>query len=266
MRKMKWLWLLPALLLLALCACAPSEAGPEGGEPGAVADGADETQPEGAPPAGEEGPDAPEQPQTDPEPVQPGGEEETAAPDAPEDSNVPAQAGGQETAKPTGQPEAEKPAEKPAAPDAGKEETPPAAYAVTLSVQCGVILDNMEDLDPDKAELVPADGVLYAATELEFTEGESVFDVLSRAMKDAKIHMEYSSTPVYQSAYIEGIGNLYELDCGPLSGWMYRVNGEFPPYGCSRWAVQAGDVIEWIYTCDLGRDIGGGDALAGQKE
>lgn len=33
---------------------------------------------------------------------------------------------------------------------------------------------------------------------------------------------------MYNSAYIEGINNLYEFDCGELSGWMYKVNGLVP--------------------------------------
>ena len=62
---------------------------------------------------------------------------------------------------------------------------------------------------------------------------------------------------MYNSAYIEGINNLYEFDCGELSGWMYKVNGWFPNYGCSRYQLKEGDVIEWVYTCDLGVDVGG---------
>ena len=38
---------------------------------------------------------------------------------------------------------------------------------------------------------------------------------------------------------------------------MYTVNGWFPNYGCSKYVLQDKDVIQWIYTCDLGRDIGG---------
>ena len=38
---------------------------------------------------------------------------------------------------------------------------------------------------------------------------------------------------------------------------MYEVNDWFPNYGCSRYEVKNGDVIEWQYTCDLGGDIGG---------
>ena len=137
---------------------------------------------------------------------------------------------------------------------------------MTISIRCDTVLDNMDSLSDAAAGVIPADGVILAETELTLSEGESVFDLLSRATRDNNVHMEYSSTPIYQSSYIEGIGNLYELDCGPLSGWMYRVNGVFPNYGCSKYAAQDGDVIEWVYTCDLGEDVGGADAFAGQKE
>ena len=131
-----------------------------------------------------------------------------------------------------------------------------AMLSATLSVTCNTILDNMSRLDPNKTELVPADGVIYSTQTVYFQEGESVFNVLQRSMKAARIHMEFRNTPIYNSAYIMGINNLYEFDCGELSGWMYKVNGWFPNYGCSRYQLNDGDVIEWIYTCDLGRDIG----------
>ena len=37
---------------------------------------------------------------------------------------------------------------------------------------------------------------------------------------------------------------------------MYRVDGEFPNYGCSKYELRDGQVIEWVYTCDLGHDVG----------
>ena len=62
--------------------------------------------------------------------------------------------------------------------------------------------------------LVPEDGIILPATEVTFSDGESVYDVLQRVCKANKIHMESSFTPVYNSAYIEGIHNLYEFDVG----------------------------------------------------
>jgi hypothetical protein len=130
------------------------------------------------------------------------------------------------------------------------------SYSCTLYVGCGTILDNMDKLDAAKKGIVPKDGVIYAKKKVKFNKGESVFDVLVREMKANKIHLEFVNTPMYNSAYIEGIANLYEFDCGDLSGWMYNVNGWYPNYGCSRYEVKDGDAIEWRYTCDLGRDLG----------
>lgn len=129
-------------------------------------------------------------------------------------------------------------------------------YTCTFSIECSTILNNLSDLDPDKRHLVPSDGVILPPTKVTFYEGESVYDVLQRVCKENNIHMESSWTPVYNSAYIEGINNLYEFDCGELSGWMYRVNGWYPNYGCSRYQLADGEKVEWRYTCDLGNDVG----------
>ena len=125
-----------------------------------------------------------------------------------------------------------------------------------LTISCATILNNMDDLTAGKEGLVPSDGILYARTAVTFYEGESVFDVLSRETRNNRIHMESRFTPMYNSAYIAGIGNLYEFDCGDNSGWMYCVNGWYPNYGVSRYVVQDQDEIVFNYTCDLGRDLG----------
>ncbi|HCI60602.1 MAG TPA: hypothetical protein DE313_07300 [Ruminococcus sp.] len=127
----------------------------------------------------------------------------------------------------------------------------------TFSISCATVLDNMNILDKSKKEIIPDDGWILKPVTVTFNEGESVFDVLKQVCRDNKFQLEFSFTPIYNSAYIEGINNLYEFDCGSLSGWMYEVNDWFPNYGCSRYEVKNGDVIEWQYTCDLGGDIGG---------
>ncbi len=136
-----------------------------------------------------------------------------------------------------------------------------AAYTCTFSISCATILDNMDWLVKEKEELVPEDGWILEPTVVTFYEGESVFNVLLRVCKQQSIHMEYSNTPMYNSAYIEGIHNLYEFDCGEGSGWMYKVNDWFPNYGCSRYQLQNGDIIEWVFTCNYGEDVGGKNAL-----
>lgn len=126
----------------------------------------------------------------------------------------------------------------------------------TLEVRCNTLLDHLDEMRAEKAALVPEDGVLFAQTQVEFHSGDSVFDVFRSNLKREKIHFEYVDTRAYNSVYIEGIGNLYEFDCGPQSGWMYSVNGVYPGLGCSAYTLADGDVIVWSYTCDLGADLG----------
>ena len=152
---------------------------------------------------------------------------------------------------------------KPAPVEPEDAEVSDAEYTCTLSVSCATILDNMALCDPEKRELVPEDGWILEPMTVTFYAGESVFNVLQRTLKEQGIHMEHSYTPAYHSAYVEGINNLYEFDVGEHSGWMYSVNGWFPNYGCSRYQLQNGDVVEWKYTCDLGSDVGGGSAVGG---
>ena len=88
---------------------------------------------------------------------------------------------------------------------------------------------------------------------VEFNEGDTVFDILVKITRKKGIHMEYRGSG--SNTYIEGINNLYEFDGGSNSGWMYSVNGVFPNYGCSIYNLNDGDVIQWMYTCDLGKDL-----------
>jgi len=130
------------------------------------------------------------------------------------------------------------------------------SFTVYLTIRVDNVLNNMHLLNSEKHELVPADGVIFPLTAVTAFEGESVFNVLQREMRRHRIHMESRFTPVFNSAYIMGINNIYEFDAGPLSGWMYKVNGWFPNFGASRYMLSPGDVIEWHYTLDLGRDLG----------
>lgn len=120
----------------------------------------------------------------------------------------------------------------------------------TLSVECDEIIKNIEMLNPEKLALIPSDGTIFAEETVIFYEGESVFNLLVREMKKNKIQLEFVNTPIYSSAYIEGISNIYEKDCGENSGWIYLVNGKSPNYGCSNYKLNEGDVVEWVYYCN----------------
>ena len=129
-------------------------------------------------------------------------------------------------------------------------------YVCTLEIRCDTLLPKLSELEPGKAALVPADGVILAETEVHFDQGDSVYDVLRKTLRQKKIHFEATDASIYNSVYIEGIGNLYEFDGGPQSGWMYSVNGVYPGLGCSSYTLSDGDKIVFRYTCDIGADIG----------
>ena len=140
-------------------------------------------------------------------------------------------------------------------------EQTPKKRSVTIAIRVDTLLKNWDLLDPSlqSEKYVPNNGVILKTTTYELlSDNDTVWDVLQRATKEHKIQMEYQgpNENIYNSVYVEGINHLYEFSAGPLSGWMYKVNGVYPNYGCSQYTLKDGDVIEWHYTVDLGRDLG----------
>lgn len=119
----------------------------------------------------------------------------------------------------------------------------------TIAIYCDSIWNNISKLRAGKESFVPTDGCILSTRTVEFSQGETVLDVLIRTCDSEKIQLEYSYSPVYDSYYIEGINHLYEFDCGSSSGWTYQVNGVYPNYGCSSYMLTDGDTILWSYTC-----------------
>ena len=133
----------------------------------------------------------------------------------------------------------------------------PKPVTVTLEIRCDTLSSDMSKLEnPAIKDYIPTDGTILAKTTYKGTTDNTVFDVLNTLCRNNDIQLEFSYTPIYESYYIEGINYLYEFDGGNLSGWMYKVNDWFPNYGCSSYFLSDGDVIEWVYTCDLGKDVG----------
>lgn len=121
----------------------------------------------------------------------------------------------------------------------------------TLEIECKTVLENMDKLNKDKAEVIPEDGVILSEEEFGFSDGESVYDVLRRVCTEKKIHLDASVTPGFNTAYVKGINNLYEFDCGEASGWTYSVNGKSPSFGCSDYTLTQGDKIVFHYICEF---------------
>ncbi len=125
----------------------------------------------------------------------------------------------------------------------------------SIEIECRSILENRDKLKESKKSFVPKDGYILKNAKVVINKGDSVYDILYRICREKGIHFEAKYTPAYQTYYVEGIHQLYEFDCGNMSGWTYLVNGKQPNYGCSKYQVAAGDEIRWSYTCNAGKDV-----------
>lgn len=127
---------------------------------------------------------------------------------------------------------------------------------VTVSIDCSSILLNKEKLDASlkNSKYIPFDGIILEKTSFTLKEGSTVLDALKHITKERGIQLEYSQS--INDVYVEGINYIYEYSCGELSGWMYKVNGSFAQKGCDKYVLNDNDLVEWVYTCNLGQDVG----------
>jgi hypothetical protein len=132
-----------------------------------------------------------------------------------------------------------------AAPASPKAASASPSAAPTATPEKGIMLSITGD---DKV------GVILGSTLVE-VEGEvSVMTLLQNETRKEKIQMESSGKGIF--AYVKGIANLYEFDRGAKSGWLFKVNGTFADKGAGSYKVKSGDQVEWLYTLDLGKDVG----------
>lgn len=118
--------------------------------------------------------------------------------------------------------------------------------SVTLTIRCDTVADELENEEYK-------DGVILDSVIMTLGRGDSVYSILLDASKQYRLQIENNGTE--DRAYIAAIEHIYEFEYGDLSGWTYRVNGEDASVGCSEHKLSDGDVIEWIYTRELGKDL-----------
>ena len=123
-------------------------------------------------------------------------------------------------------------------------ETEKQSVTVTIEITCKNALA-YESTTQKEEELnlnLPKSGYIVEKTSLTLEKGATVFDALSSVCSSNGVSLKYQS-----KSYIQAIGGLAEKDCGGSSGWMYRVNGETPNKGASKYTLSDGDRIEWYY-------------------
>lgn len=121
----------------------------------------------------------------------------------------------------------------------------------TIEIRCDNATARKDSIaNPGIRDAIPDDGTILEVTTYTAAEGFTVYDVLAAvtAMHNPVIPIVANS----DKSYVSSINNLSEKNVGPQSGWTYRVNGVLPMMAANQYTVKDGDVIKWIYVCQLG--------------
>lgn len=121
----------------------------------------------------------------------------------------------------------------------------------TIEIRCDNATARKDSItNPGIRDAIPDDGTILEVTTYTAVEGFTVYDVLAAvtAMHDPIIPIVANS----DKSYVLSINNLSEKNVGPQSGWTYRVNGVLPMMAANQYKVKDGDVIKWIYVCQMG--------------
>ena len=97
-------------------------------------------------------------------------------------------------------------------------------------------------------------GDIISTTSVTIEDGDTALTILKRVANEKGISVK--STGSGKTLYVKAIDGLEEFDHGPLSGWMYSINGNFRSDGVGEYQIKDGDKIRFQYTTNLGKDIG----------
>ncbi|WP_062351269.1 DUF4430 domain-containing protein [Bacillus kwashiorkori] len=96
------------------------------------------------------------------------------------------------------------------------------------------------------------DEILIQKTKVEIVKNATIINATIDLLKGKKIAFEVRGSG--SQTYVAGIGNYYEFDDGPLSGWLVKKNGVLLDRSSGSVKVSHGDEIEWIYTKDYTKE------------
>ncbi len=110
-------------------------------------------------------------------------------------------------------------------------------------------------------------GTIYAQSAIDIYSGDTVATVTKRFVEDVKGATANIVDTAWGTKYLASIANVTtdsgkkiasfgEFDAGSWSGWMYKVNNRFSDDAIDTIAVESDDVIEWVFSCQAGPDVG----------
>ena len=113
------------------------------------------------------------------------------------------------------------------------------AVEAGLEINPGARISVVVNVDGSVAE---TDGFSVGGNKkIMLTAGSNALDALIVAAKDMGVEVKCNGD------YVTRIGDLGEKSCGPISGWMYDVNGEMPNESAVKYIVRDGDVITFTF-------------------
>ena len=92
----------------------------------------------------------------------------------------------------------------------------------------------------------------FPGTWIDIGENETVYTLLRRTGLDIETRF-YAGGNIY----VVNINGWGEFSDGPLSGWVYSVNGVPGERASGHFPVNNGDRVEWLFTRNLGYDVFG---------
>ncbi|MRN51501.1 S-layer homology domain-containing protein [Paenibacillus monticola] len=96
-----------------------------------------------------------------------------------------------------------------------------------------------------------ARGTILNSTKVALNAGDTPYSLLVRQLGN-KVTTDGSGS----SLYVKAIDGLAEFDRGPLSGWIYFVNGAYQNVSAGAYILSNGDTVNWRYTTNGGTDLG----------
>lgn len=87
-----------------------------------------------------------------------------------------------------------------------------------------------------------------ACGNVAYSEGMSAYDALVKLCGDQGLSINKKGSGV--TLYISGIGGLKEKQYGPMSGWMYKVNGVAPNKSAGAYTLNKSDTVVFYYVKD----------------
>lgn len=121
----------------------------------------------------------------------------------------------------------------------------------TLTIDASLLKENPDSITNEAVEgLIPDDGMIMLNGEFVCTAGLSVMDATIIGLKEKGLSYDNSQ------GYMSMLADLSSGDAGDYSGWLVKVNGEFPTVGVEQIEINTGDIVEWVFSLDGGKDVG----------